>query len=252
MRTRAGIVLQARYGSARLRGKALEVVGGRTILEQCLRRLIRGGVAHVVLATTCEPEDDALEAIARRLNVPVFRGDTHDVLGRFAQAVRTFELDPVIRATGDNPAVDVQAAGRVLAALRASGADYVCEAGLPVGAAVEGLTAATLHEAARLADAPYDREHVTTFVRRRRDLFHVADLQAPASLLSPDLRLTVDTAEDLAWVRELYSRSRSDDPSLAALIAASGTRRAMWPIPGDAARSVALYRAPYSRRREVA
>jgi len=251
MRTRAGIVLQARYGSSRLRGKALEMIGGRTILEHCLRRLIRGGVAHVVLATTCEPDDDALATIARGLNVPVFRGSTDDVLGRLAEAARTFELDPVIRATGDNPAVDVQAAGRVLAALRATGADYGCEEGLPVGAAVEGMTAAALYEAERLAHTPYDREHVTTFVRRRSDRFRVADLMAPPSLVSPLLRLTVDTAEDLAWVRELFSRSQSDDPSLAALISASGSRRT-WPLPGDPARRVPLFRAPYSRRQEVA
>ena len=55
MRTHAGIILQARYASSRLRGKALEQVGGRTILEQCLRRLIQAGVARVVLATTTQP-----------------------------------------------------------------------------------------------------------------------------------------------------------------------------------------------------
>ena len=58
MRTRAGIILQARYNSTRLPGKALEAIGGRTILEHCLRRLIKAGVARVVLATTWEPEDD--------------------------------------------------------------------------------------------------------------------------------------------------------------------------------------------------
>ena len=117
MRTRAGIILQSRYASTRLFGKALEPLAGHSVLEHCLRRLIKAGVARVVLATTREIEDDALEAVARRLGVAVFRGETNDVLGRFAEAARTFDLDPVVRATGDNPAVDVQAPGRVLAAL---------------------------------------------------------------------------------------------------------------------------------------
>ena len=38
MRTRAGIILQARIGSSRLPGKALASIGGQTILEHCLRR----------------------------------------------------------------------------------------------------------------------------------------------------------------------------------------------------------------------
>jgi spore coat polysaccharide biosynthesis protein SpsF (cytidylyltransferase family) len=226
MRTGAGIVLQARYGSSRLRGKALAQVGGRSILEQCLRRLVQAGVARVVLATTTQPEDDALEAVALGLGVAVYRGDRDDVLGRFSSAAHAFDLDPVIRATADNPAVDVQSPGRVIAALRATGADYIREEGLPLGAAVEGMTAAALHRAAQLATDLYDREHVTPFIRNRRDLFHVREVDAPSTLTRPELRLTVDTPEDLAWVRELFLRTGSDDPSLATLIAASAFAKA--------------------------
>lgn len=225
MRTHAGIILQARYGSTRLRGKALQPVGGRTMLEQCLRRLIRAGVARVVLATTREPEDDVLAMIATRMGVPVFRGETDDVLRRLSDAAHAFNLDPLLRATGDNPAVDVQAPGRVLAALQMTQADYIREEGLPWGACVEGMRAAALHRAAALAVDAADREHVTTFIRNRRDLFRVTQIEAPAPLACPSLRLTVDTAEDLAWVRELYFRAQSDDPTLAELIAASGVRR---------------------------
>ena len=69
------------------------------------------------------------------------RGDGDDVLGRTWQAAQEFDLDLVLRATGDNPGVDIQTPGRVVAALRATGADYVVEEGLPYGAAVEGMTA---------------------------------------------------------------------------------------------------------------
>ena len=222
MRTRAGIILQARYGSTRLPGKALEPIGGCSMLERCLRRLIAGGVAHVVLATTTQFEDDVLAAIAGKLGVPVFRGDVDDVLGRYAGAAEAFDLDPVIRATGDNPAVDIQGPGRVLAALRSSGADFVIEDNLPYGACVEGMTRSALMHAHAVADSAHDREHVTSFIKRRRDLFNVVLLPAPASLAWPSLHLSVDTREDLAWLRELYFRAGSSEPSLAQLIAAAG------------------------------
>ena len=243
MRTRAGIILQARYNSSRLPGKALEPLAGRTILEHCLRRLIKAGVARVVLATTWEPEDDVLAVIARRVGASVYRGDTADVLGRFADAARFFDLDPVLRATGDNPAVDVQAPGRVLAALRLTDADYVQEAGLPYGAAVEGMTADALQRAATLAQEAHDREHVTTFIRSNRELFNVAEVTAPAPLTRPTLRLTIDTQDDLDAVRELFFRTRSDDPSLAALIAAAGPREPLYN---------AAIRRPAAVRQEVA
>jgi spore coat polysaccharide biosynthesis protein SpsF len=228
MRTRAGIILQARYASTRLFGKALEPLAGRTILEHCLRRLIKAGVARVVLATTSEPEDDVLEVIARRVGAAVYRGDVDDVLGRVSDAAHLFDLDPIIRATGDNPAVDVQAPGRLLAALRLADADYVQEHGLPHGAAVEAMTADALHRAAALAQSAYDREHVTTFIRSNPGLFTIADVSAPVPLTRPSLRVTVDTQQDLDRLRELFFRTRSDDPSLAALIAASGLKPALY------------------------
>lgn len=235
MHPKAGIILQARYGSSRLRGKALERIGTSTILEHCLRRLGQGRAARVVLATTTESEDDALEAVATRLGVAVYRGDRDDVLKRFAEAAAAFDLDPVIRATADNPAVDMDSSGRVIAALRQTQADYMREEGLPLGAAVEGMTAATLQRAARLATDPYDREHVTPFILKRRDLFRVTHVDAPAPLRRPSLRLTVDTRDDLAWVRELFARTGADTPPLASLIAAAGCADVSMPQPPSAA-----------------
>ena len=222
MRTRAGIVLQARIASSRLPGKALEAVSGHTILEHCLRRLMCAGVAPVVLATTARRDDDALVEVAESVGVRVFRGDQDDVLGRYVAAAEAFGFDTIVRATGDNPCVDIQAPGRLLAALREAGADYACEVGLPYGAAVEAVTREALDCAAAHAGAASDREHVTTFVRRRTDLFRVLHVQAPAPLRRPDLRMTVDTPEDLAHVRALFARTGSERPSLRRLIEVAG------------------------------
>ena len=219
---RTGIVLLARLASTRLPAKTLAPIGRRVILEHCLQRLIASGVGRVILATTTRDEDDVLARIARRYGALVTRGDGDDVLGRTWQAAQEFDLELVLRATGDNPGVDIQTPGRVVAALRATGADYVVEEGLPYGAAVEGMTAAALEYAADAATDPYDREHVTTFIRRRTDLFRVVMPLAPAPLRRPELRLTVDTAEDLAWLRELFARSGSDIPSLRELIEVAG------------------------------
>lgn len=226
MRTGAGIILQARVGSSRLPGKALATIAGRTLLEQCLRRLIAGGVAPVVLATTIEREDDQLEAIALRLGVGVCRGDVNDVLGRYVKAAHAFGFDTIVRATGDNPCTDIQAPGRLLAALRSSGADYACEDGLPYGGGVEAVTRAALVRADREVTHADDREHVTLYVRRHPQVFRVLTLAAPAPLRRPEIRVTVDTAADLEHVRELYARVGSDLPSLSRIISVAGSRRA--------------------------
>ena len=221
MASRPGILLQARMASVRLPGKALEHIAGRPILEHCLRRLMAGSVGRVVLATTALDEDSVLCDVATRLGVAVYRGSTDDVLDRMAKAAEAFDLDPVVRATGDNPALDVDAPRRVVATLRSLRVDYVCESGLPYGAAVEAVTREALGRAARDARDPDDREHVTTWVKRRADLWNMAYPAPPEALRHPELRVTVDTPADLAYMRALFARTGTDQPSLRALIEAA-------------------------------
>jgi len=221
MPSRTGILLQARMASTRLPGKALELIEDRPILEHCLGRLVAAGVGRVVLATTTLEEDTVLCDLATRLGVAVFRGSDTDVLGRMAGAAEAFDLDPIIRATGDNPAVDIDAAERSLGALNGLHADYVCEDGLPYGAAVEAVTREALMRAAREARDPDDREHVTTWVKKRSDLWNLAFPAPPMPLRRPALRVTVDTPADLAHVRSLFARAGGGQPSLRALIEAA-------------------------------
>jgi len=216
-----GLILQARHDSSRLPGKALAPLASTTVLQHCLERLRRSAAGQVVLATTARPADDRLAALARGMDISVYRGSRDDVLGRYVSAARSFGFDVVIRATGDNPAVDIDAAERLLRTLEATAAEYACEDGLPVGAGVEAVTAAALARSAALAQDPADREHVTTFIKAHPGLFRIARPIAPAALRRPDLRLTIDTPADLGFMRRVYARLAEPEPSLAAVIEAA-------------------------------
>lgn len=202
----AVIILQARMASSRLPGKAMRTIGSRSVVARCLDRLLAARTAPLVLATTERAEDDVLAEEASSLGVPTVRGATDDVLGRFAQIVELLQPQWVIRATADNPAVDIDAPARVLTHLQRGGVDYVLERGLPVGGAVEGTRAELLLEAAARATEPYDREHVTPFLKRPELRYRVFEPLAPISVRRPDLRFTIDTADDLAYMEALLGR----------------------------------------------
>jgi spore coat polysaccharide biosynthesis protein SpsF len=200
---RAGIVLQARMGSTRLPGKAMARLGGEPIVACCLRRLASRSGLPVVLATTVRPEDNVLCETARGLGFPFVRGHVDDVLARYVLAATTFRFSYVVRATADNPVVDLDAPRRTLDLLCRTGAGYASESGLPLGAAVEAFTVRALKQANSTTIDPYDREHVTPFLRRGGRIAAV-EAPAPAALRRGDLRLTVDTSDDLASVRHLF------------------------------------------------
>lgn len=219
----AAIVLQARMGSRRLPGKTLEPIAGRTVLQHCIERLRATSNMPVILATTTRGEDDCLEQEGDRLDVAVLRGPDHDVLGRFVLVASKFSLTDVIRATADNPAVDIDSPQRVLEVRRTTGADHVVENGLPYGTAVEAISAEALRREATLTSDAEDREHVTIFMQRD-PRFTCVRATAPASVRRPELRLTVDTADDLQFIQEVFRRAEVQAPRpvpLTALIAAA-------------------------------
>ncbi|MGD9905836.1 MAG: acylneuraminate cytidylyltransferase [Vicinamibacterales bacterium] len=198
------IVLQARMGSTRLPGKSLASIGGRSLVDRVVERLRARSEWPVVIATSTLPADDLICDEARRLAVDVVRGPADDVLARYAIAVTALGLRIVVRATADNPAVDLDAPRRTVEMLERAGADYVVDRGLPVGATVEAVSAAALVRAAGLATSAHDREHVTPYVRRDPRA-RALELLAPLPRRRPDLRFTVDTADDLTAMRRLYA-----------------------------------------------
>jgi len=221
----AAVVLQARMGSHRLPGKTLALIAGRTVLEHCIERLRAASDMPVIVATTTRADDDCVEHEARRLRTDVVRGPDEDVLGRFLMVIERFSLTDVVRATGDNPAVDIDAPRRMLELRRRTGADRVVEYGLPYGTVVEALSAKSLVRAAGWTTDPWDREHVTPFLRRD-PRFVALTVLAPPALRRPGIRLTVDTPDDLEWLRCVFERAAGADGArapltLSALIAAA-------------------------------
>jgi spore coat polysaccharide biosynthesis protein SpsF len=196
--------LQARMASRRLPGKVLMRIRGQSILERAIRRLRAArSVDEVAVLTTTLDEDDAIIEEACRLGALVHRGPELDVLKRFQEAAEIYLPEILIRATADNPLIDIGSVNRIVSALRSRELDYCMEVGLPYGAATEALTPAALKTAHLRAHKPDDREHVTRYIKEHPDEFRSAFLQAPEYLNQPGIRLTVDTLDDFAYVARL-------------------------------------------------
>lgn len=193
---RATVLLQARTGSKRLPGKVLRPAAGRPMLWYTVRTLqLSPGVEKIVLATTELAADDVLVEAAAAWGIATFRGPEEDVLARLAAAARQFPAGYYLRATGDNPVLDLNNPLRSLNFLLNEKLDYCAEKGLPVGSIVEVFTAEALQKADREAVLPADREHVTLYMKRSPS-FRRAFPQAPDELCFPELSLTVDTRAD--------------------------------------------------------
>jgi spore coat polysaccharide biosynthesis protein SpsF len=197
------VFLQVRLDSTRLPRKALADLGGRTLTRRCFDALDGVEADRRVLVT--EPGSAGeLEPLARETGWNVFIGSKDDVLDRFVQAAREYGVSTIVRATGDNPLVSAALANTLLAHHRARAADYSGFTGAPVGTGVEILETAALERAWSSGPTDYQREHVGPALYQSTG-FTVEKPVVPASCRAPEARVTVDTADDLSYLRSLWN-----------------------------------------------
>jgi spore coat polysaccharide biosynthesis protein SpsF len=197
------VVLQARLDSSRLPHKALFPLDGEPILLRVMEAL-KGVVCdkHIL---ACPQDSEAIFApIAERLGFALVHGSKENVLQRYCDVIRKFGIDRVIRATGDNPFVFADAAVAINEEAVGLGADYAGYSGLPYGAGVESITADSLFLAEKEARLPPEKEHVCPYLYNHPEKFRLHRPLAPCVWQAPEIRVTIDTAEDYERAKILY------------------------------------------------
>ena len=239
-------IVQARTGSSRLPGKVLKPLEGEPMIMRQLQRLARAGnLDHIVVATSDSEEDDKLADLLRARGIDVNRGPLNDVLARYIWALHHHPSDVVVRVTADCPLISPKVIDQVVERFHSSDADYVSntmDPTYPDGLDVEAVTAAALRYVHEQTSDKHESEHVTLGVYRRTDRFVIENLRDPSGADHSDLRWTVDTADDFAFVeavyRDLFSRDPEFDyPEVLALIEANPQLRR---TKADSARNAAL------------
>lgn len=212
---RAGAIVQARMSSRRLPGKALADVAGEPLLARVVARLaLAKQLAFVGVATSDESSDDPIAELCAARGIPCFRGPLDDVLSRVVAAARHWQLDPVVRVTGDCPFVSPELVDELVCAMRANDADSATLDGPTVHEGIDPFSLRAL-EAWNARDdlRPEEREHLALLPKR-----HASGLRIHARPVRdderprPGVRLCVDEPRQLAFARATYAefRGRSD------------------------------------------
>ncbi len=206
-------IIQARTGSTRLPGKVLHDLAGRSMLARVIRRTQRAALVNeVVVATTTSTEDDPVISECHGLGVCWFRGNEHDVLDRYYLAAEAHRADLVVRITSDCPLIDPGLVDRVVRAFLQERPDYASnclERTYPRGLDSEAIPFDGLARAWCEADRPYQRVHVTPYFYEHSELFRLLAVKHNRDLSYH--RWTVDTPDDMRFVRMVFERFGGED-----------------------------------------
>ena len=197
------LVLQARLDSCRLPQKAMLLLGGRPMIFRVMEAFSFLPCETKILAC---PEDSvsSFTSLAEEAGFSLVPGPRDDVLARYCLAIRSCGAERIIRATGDNPFVFVDAAAALNREAEALGADYAGYSGLPYGAGVESIASEALLRAEGEARSEPEREHVCPYLYGHPELFRLHRPLAPPAWQGAKLRISVDTREDYERAIVLY------------------------------------------------
>jgi spore coat polysaccharide biosynthesis protein SpsF len=206
-------IIQARMGSSRLPGKVLMDLGGKTVLARVINRLRRATLINeIIVATTDSVTDDAIVQECHRIEVESFRGSESDVLDRYHQAAAMTAAEGIVRITSDCPFIDPEITDDTIRSFLNLNPDYASNAlqrTFPRGLDTEIMTREALACAWREAHLPYQRAHVTPYLYENPSRFDIIAVKGNVDY--SDHRWTLDTPEDIAFIRALYERLGNND-----------------------------------------
>lgn len=207
------VVVQCRYNSTRLRGKALYPIAGIPMLVFLIKRLKNGlpeETYRIVLATSKSPHDDIIHAWGKVEEVPVIRGDENDVLQRFSDCLARYPSETVVRVTADNPLTCPEILQRTVDEKIKNNAEYVLCNNTPIGCATDAFSGETLQRLNAIVEDPDEREHINLHILRHEERFKIFRHCLSGSLKRKDLHLTIDTLKDWQRVNRIFENDENE------------------------------------------
>lgn len=214
-------LVAARMSSTRLPSKPLIEFGGKALLSHVVSATANAeGICDVVVVTSDQPSDDAVEDWCISNRVKFWRGDLSDVAGRMLGAATHYGSSSFVRISGDSPMIDPTIIAFAVSQFLSKKIDLVTNVNprnFPPGQSVEVVRVEALEHLLRAKkNHPGDREHVTPILYRHEeqvtiDRFTPLDVAIPPSRLSGPYRsMAIDTPNDADCFQRFVSME--EDP----------------------------------------
>jgi len=202
-----GCVIIARLGSSRLPGKVLKTVNNEPLLIWLLKRIKKiKYFKSIVVATTTNKEDDAIEKIVLKNHFKIFRGSEKNVVQRLYKAAKKFKFDHVVEITADCPLIDPAIIIQCINIYQSNNVDYLNNCYIrsyPDGMDIQIFNTKTLGKTLKLTKKPEELEHIGLYQMKNQKKFKVINLIAPEELYLPKLGLTLDEKQDFKLIKKI-------------------------------------------------
>ncbi|MBA3656414.1 MAG: acylneuraminate cytidylyltransferase [Gemmatimonadaceae bacterium] len=221
MTRRLVAAIACRNNGSRLYGKPLQnldVKQNVRILDNlvnCIRTI--PAVDEIVLGIAEGSHNEIFKDVAAELGLRYIVGDGIDVLSRLIKCGRLAGATDIFRATSESPFLYFEAAEGMWRRHQQESADATFLDDIVDGCGFQIISLRALEEAHAKGNETHRSELCSLYIRQNATDFRIITEYPPERLRRPELRLTVDTPEDLVLCRAVYERFAEFAPRIPVL-----------------------------------
>lgn len=206
-----GIIIQVRSSSARFKNKFEKKINNLSIISFLIRRLLKYSKDINLIIAIPNKDIKIYSHIKKIKNIKIFFGKKNDVLDRYYKCALKYNLDTIVRLTGDNPLIDLDLMFDSLKKhikLKKKFTTNCIGDTFPNGFEFEILDKSTLKYLWKNSSLKSEKEHVTPLIYKlikrkklkKKEFIAIKDKTKKYS----SLRLTIDKPIDLFVVKKVH------------------------------------------------
>lgn len=200
-------IIQSRYNSSRLPGKALIRLGEKEILAMCAHRVSSANlVSDILIATSNRKTDQPIVGFCKQEGLATHLGSLNDVGRRLLTAAESKRSSSFIRICGDSPFIDPELIDIAISLSNSSDFDLITNVfprSFPKGQSVEIIKTRMLKKVCEQTRSDEEKEHPTSFFYKHHNNFKICSFTSGAS--AADSRQCIDDKNDLAIAQKISS-----------------------------------------------
>ncbi len=205
-----GIIIFARASSKRLPKKVFSKINKTPLIKIIIKRVKSSKFKFpIVIATSKNKSDDAIEEFCIKNNVKCFRGNLLNVFERTIKCCEKYNFDYFVRVCADRPFFDYDLMDRMIIKFFNKNYDIVTnqlKKTYPKGLACE-IGKIDLFKKTKISNlSKSDREHIFNYFYKKKKNYKIFNFVLNKEYKKK--KLSLDTKSDLKKIIEIYKKNK--------------------------------------------
>lgn len=199
--------IACRVNSSRLVAKQMQLIDNRPIIHHVITQLKTSKlIDEIVLAISEDPGNDVFIDFAKKQKLKYVIGSDRDVLKRLIDAAKYVNADTIFRITPENPYIYWEGIDQLIKKHVSGDYDFSDCYATPLGSGFEIAKLEAFEISHSKGKDKHRSELCSLYIQENQKKFKIYHANPPKHLQRPELRVTVDTPEDLYVARKIFEK----------------------------------------------